>query len=255
VTNAIHFKAVWQHKFKHQNTNAAPFHTLGGGGELQVQMMRQSSNLAHASFKTHAAVSLPYKDSHLRMLILLPHDNSAEALFNVHASLVGLRGQYEQLSVKPVELALPRFEINAEFELSSVLQSLGVTDPFGMSADFSALTTTDAAGYRTHRALAPAHRHKPLTTYFSSPTQEGAADRPGDPQDLHQSGRRGHRGCCGDGRRGAAQTKGSEIGGAVRGGPAVRVRHLPRPAPLPRLRGPSGASQHSGPINMPGLQR
>lgn len=163
MTNAIHFKAVWQHKFKHQNTNAALFHTLGGG-ELRVQMMRQSANLAHASFKTHAAVSLPYKDSHLQMLIMLPHDNSAEALLNVHASLVGLREQYEQLSVTPVALALPRFEINAEFELSSVLQSLGVTDPFGMSADFSALTTTDAAGYRTLLALVLAHRHKPLTT-------------------------------------------------------------------------------------------
>jgi serine protease inhibitor len=81
VINGAWFKGEWENKFPRENTQAAPFHKLGSGITVDVQMMRHSSvSVAHGTFEHHAMVSLPYKDSLLRLLVLLPHVNSAEAL-------------------------------------------------------------------------------------------------------------------------------------------------------------------------------
>jgi serpin B len=81
VINAVGFKGEWENKFPRENTRAAPFHQLGSGVAVDVQMMRHSSvSVAHGTFEHHSMVSLPHEAGLLRLLVLLPHVNSAEAL-------------------------------------------------------------------------------------------------------------------------------------------------------------------------------
>jgi serine protease inhibitor len=62
----------------------------------------------------------------------------------VRASLIGLKEQYTKLAKgrrKWVELQLPKFQVAIEQELSPVLKSIGITEPFAEeSADFVGIT-------------------------------------------------------------------------------------------------------------------
>jgi len=62
----------------------------------------------------------------------------------VRASLIGLKEQYTELAKgrrKWVGLQLPKFQVSMEQDLSPVLKSIGVTDPFAEdSADFVGIT-------------------------------------------------------------------------------------------------------------------
>jgi hypothetical protein len=84
VINGAWLKGEWENKFPRENTRAAPFHQLGSDVAVDVQMMSHSSvSVAHGTFEHHTMVSLPYEASLLRLLVLLPHVNSAEALVAV----------------------------------------------------------------------------------------------------------------------------------------------------------------------------
>ncbi|ELR22284.1 serpin (serine proteinase inhibitor) superfamily protein [Acanthamoeba castellanii str. Neff] len=153
VINGAWFKGVWENAFPRENTRASPFHRLGGVDDdisSDVQMMRhESMSIAHGTFEHHTMVSLPHENSLLRLLVLLPHVNSSEALAAVRASLIGLPEQYKALVSgrrQWVELQLPKFQVSVEQELSPVLKSIGVVEPFAQeSADFTGIIAQDAS--------------------------------------------------------------------------------------------------------------
>jgi serpin B len=157
ITTAVHFKAQWVYKFKTDKTVTQPFHLLGGAGSVDVQMMTNPLvNVHYGEFESHRMVSLAYKDSPVRMLVLLPHVNSAEGLVAARASLAGIKPQFDELSGKQVLLKLPRFKVETDVELSPVLKSMGVTQPFAETADFSKLSSvaTDPSIRYRSRSLA-----------------------------------------------------------------------------------------------------
>lgn len=129
----------------------------------------------------------------------------------MRASLIGLKEQYTELAKgrrKWVELQLPKFQVSMEQDLSPVLESIGVTDPFAEeSADFVGITAQNPSAdpEYTHfnafnttvqrvthhtpqlnrRSLLHLSKvvHKPLLTVeeagtFDVPPAAGASDKP-----------------------------------------------------------------------------
>jgi serine protease inhibitor len=82
ITNAIYFKGLWQVAFRPEQTvNDAVFHFLGNRGEVRVPMMRLvNTSFIYEDQSDHVVVGLPYKGRQTAMFILLPKENSAEAL-------------------------------------------------------------------------------------------------------------------------------------------------------------------------------
>jgi serpin B len=86
---------------------------------------------------------MPYKGKGLSMLIFLPgkHDGLPELESTLTADNVWT--WIGKMADANVIVTLPKFKSTAEFKLIPALEKLGMTEPFGRSADFSGMSTSE----------------------------------------------------------------------------------------------------------------
>lgn len=145
LVNAIYFKGRWKEQFDKTYTSEMPF-KISQKEQKPVQMMFQEAtfNLAYIEEVQAQVLELPYTGEELSMLILLPDDN-------VDLSLVEKNLTFEKfiawtrpdcMKSTEVEVLLPRFKLEEDYDMGSVLQHLGITDAFQQGkADFLAMST------------------------------------------------------------------------------------------------------------------
>ena len=141
LTNAIYFNGKWVLPFEANDTRDDAFHLLDGS-TVQVPTMSQTETFRYAEGDGYQAVELPYRDSNMSMVLLLPEEGRFEAVeaalsADLVASLV------DDLATEKVRLSLPKFEFESEFDLSDVLVEMGMPSAFGLGssgADFSGMT-------------------------------------------------------------------------------------------------------------------
>jgi len=140
LTNAIYFLADWAHQFEKQATWNASF-TLLGGKKADVPTMHQTEHFRYGEGDDFQALELPYKRNELSMIIFLPKKADGLADFEKALTAKMLPRTLADIRRENVNVALPKFEFTAEFELKKVLQALGMTDAFSLPpADFSGMT-------------------------------------------------------------------------------------------------------------------
>ena len=76
--SAIHFKANWQTQFNKELTTKQKFSGFSGEREVEMMNMRKK-NIAYYETEQVQVASLPYANSSLRAVIVLPKDRSVEA--------------------------------------------------------------------------------------------------------------------------------------------------------------------------------
>ncbi len=141
LTNAVYMKAPWAHPFPEQATDDAPFH-LDGGGTVRVPMMRETAQFGYCRGDGYQAVVLPYAGERLAMAFVLPDGHLAALADRLAAG--GLHGMLAGVRRTQVRLALPRFHLETQFQLSGTLRRLGVVRAFSSDdADFSGITTEE----------------------------------------------------------------------------------------------------------------
>jgi serpin B len=145
LASAVYLKAAWTDPFPERATADAPFYPDGPDRPgLTVPMMRGSASRAYLRGDGYQAVLLPYRDIGLAMAVLLP-DGPLAAL-RPKLAAAGLGGLLAGAARHQVTLSLPRFRLEAAFDLIPALRRLGVVAAFGDDADFSGIT--DAAPLR-----------------------------------------------------------------------------------------------------------
>ncbi|KAG8133232.1 hypothetical protein E2320_011048, partial [Naja naja] len=133
LANAIYFKATWRHQFDPKYTTERNFR-LNENETKPVHMMYQQGRfkLGHTDGKSAQILCLPYVDELLSMIIILPNDISQ--LEQVEAALTckNLASWLSpgNLRERPVEIYIPRFKLEAGYDLNMTLQSLGLIDVF-----------------------------------------------------------------------------------------------------------------------------
>lgn len=139
LLNALHFKGLWAHKFEEEQTVEDDF-WISEEESVKVQYMNQKAKFGYGFFEELdcQALELPYKDSDLSMLVLLPNEREglktlAEKLKSVN--LVDLAGNLE--ANEDVVVQLPKFKVEYEVELTETLKKLGITKIFSEEAEFS----------------------------------------------------------------------------------------------------------------------
>ena len=92
--------------------------------------------------KGATALEMPYKGKRLSMIFLLPNKdhNSLADLEEAMSKVTNLNSILKFGYKGKVEVTLPRFKIESEFDLVEPLMELGMTDMFDGSADFSGMT-------------------------------------------------------------------------------------------------------------------
>ncbi|KAL7984560.1 hypothetical protein Chor_003130 [Crotalus horridus] len=133
LANAIYLKATWQHQFDPKYTTERNFR-LNENETKSVHMMYQKRifKLGHTDGKNARILCLPYVGELLSMFIILPND--IHHLEQVEAAMTcknltswlssgNLREQH-------AEIYIPRFKLEAGYDLNLMLQGLGLIDVF-----------------------------------------------------------------------------------------------------------------------------
>ena len=140
LVSALYFKALWQHPFKPDGKRDF----LTAQGERQVQMMSlRNKQLLYADLTAYEALALPYTDPDFCLLLLLPPQRSMPSVRAFRDSLgtVDVSDVMSWLEVTDMHVSMPKFTIEAEYNLPDTLSALGIQEIFTPgSADFSELT-------------------------------------------------------------------------------------------------------------------
>ena len=139
LASAVYLKAAWTDPFPERATADAPFYPDGRDQPaLTVPMMHGTASRAYLRGDGYQAVLLPYRDINLAMAVLLPDGPLAALRPKVAAA--GLGGLLAGAARHRVTLSLPRFRLEAAFDLIPALRRLGVVAAFGADADFGEIT-------------------------------------------------------------------------------------------------------------------
>jgi serpin B len=140
--NAIYFKGEWAVPFRERSTKPADFH-VDGGEAAQVPTMHRTGEMLLFHDEQLQALQLPYAGGELAMLVLLPRQQDGLAELEAQLTLDRLDAIVQGLAEQQVELALPRFRMETQFELSETLQAMGMRQAFGRSADLTGIATAE----------------------------------------------------------------------------------------------------------------
>jgi len=142
LTNAIYFKGDWQHAFKAEATHDQPFHATPAK-DVSVSMMHQTRVFRHFAdeAKTFQLLEMPYKDSELSMVVLLPAQVDGLADFEKKLDAESLEKWLQKTQPAKVAVTLPKFTMSRRLGLADHLQAMGMTAAFhAEEADFSGMT-------------------------------------------------------------------------------------------------------------------
>ncbi|XP_064409373.1 leukocyte elastase inhibitor isoform X2 [Latimeria chalumnae] len=148
LVNAIYFKGNWEKKFDASHTHDRPF-KLNKNESKPVQMMSQKGRFKFTFIPEYSTfvLQLPYVNKDLSMFILLPRniDDNSTGLEKIERELTYDKLMDwinpEKMDENEVTVMLPRFKLEKNYDLNSVLISLGIQDAFSNSqADFSGMS-------------------------------------------------------------------------------------------------------------------
>ena len=141
LTNAIYFKGDWASAFNKGSTRDLPFHTADGK-QVTTPMMFQSRHYRYLAEQDYQAIALPYKNSELTMVALLPRAKDGLAAFEKNLTGDRLNDILKKLATAntpEVQTFIPKFKTSSAFSLNKTLSDLGMPRAFTKQADFSGI--------------------------------------------------------------------------------------------------------------------
>ena len=133
IVNALYLKVAWQNPFEENSTKPAEFHAPSGTRE--VPTMRQQEQLRYGAVDGWQLVTLP-TPSDVVVDVVLPAGRDAAA--PPAATLAALRTESRS---RKVDLALPRFRVEATLPLVEPLRAVGIEAAFDAgNADFAGIS-------------------------------------------------------------------------------------------------------------------
>ena len=151
LASTVYFRARWQHEFLERNTAPQVFHSLSG--DLTCDFLhRPGDSGTYFWGERFSAVSEPLDNYSGTMWFFLPDEGvTAEELLEdpqvMEFLLMGSKWEkWPNSKYLIVNLAVPKFDVSSDLDLSSGLRALGVTDVFDPAvSDFTPMTK-DAEG-------------------------------------------------------------------------------------------------------------
>lgn len=139
LTNAVYLNAAWKLPFT-ENTFDGEFNRADGS-KVNARTMGGRGQYRSAKTPQYDAVSLPYEDERLSMLIVAPKDGSY-ASWESALTPATLDEVVASLRENDVVLQVPRFKIDFRSPLKTALSALGMPLAFSGAADFSGISAS-----------------------------------------------------------------------------------------------------------------
>ncbi|NXA48418.1 SERP3 protein, partial [Nothocercus julius] len=146
VVSTMYFKSTWQKTFSFLDTQILPF-TTAEGSTLEVPTMHHTAEVNYGQFRTASpealsVLELPYVGEEISMFVLLPgHNGSSLSHLESHLSAKAVALWANSLKRMKMEVFLPRFSIQSNFDLKTAFSAMGITDMFDpINADFRGIS-------------------------------------------------------------------------------------------------------------------
>jgi serine protease inhibitor len=167
LANAVYFLGEWAEPFDVSETKPADF--LSAGGKVKTPMMRHDyMNKAYAAFNADGSffatpekvnpnaqrqtarypgaggfqmVELPYKGGDLSMVVLVPQSADGLAALEEKLASERLAGWMAALKSRTLNVEMPKFRVDTNYDLIPTLKSLGMTHAFDRTADFRGIAS------------------------------------------------------------------------------------------------------------------
>ena len=138
LVNAIYLSAPWRQPFDEKLTKEKPFYLIDGS-EIAAPFMEQTQEIPYYVDDSVKMVSLPYSDGQLSMVIMMPASGSFQQFLN-QLDFQEIIEMVENQSSGKVEINIPRFRLENDFNLNEMLKNLGMNRAFiPDQADFSGM--------------------------------------------------------------------------------------------------------------------
>lgn len=139
LINAIYFKGSWQYQFDPANTFDQGF-ALANGSTKAVPMMHLSGALRYAENDLFQSVDLLYGSGKYSMTVFLPKSGTDIDALAQQMNASNWQNWLAAFEEVDVDLALPKFTLKYELELSKALTALGMGIAFDAgNADFTGM--------------------------------------------------------------------------------------------------------------------
>lgn len=125
LVNAIYFKGFWTYQFDPKATYRSSFY-LNEEDSVQVDFMRVKKHFKYGLVEKldATALELPYKDSDISMLIVLPNKRTGLAELESKLHTIDLAEITSGMRSQEVNVELPKFKIEFDIELNEPLQKV-----------------------------------------------------------------------------------------------------------------------------------
>jgi serpin B len=140
LADAIYLRAHWASPFNPALTTKQMFTTTTGQRALVPFMTQAPTSLRYARSRDYQAVDLPYLNSTLSMLVVMPSPGTFTRFARGLTGAGALARIAGSLSPTPVALRMPRFHLSTHQGLVPALAALGMPLAFTDTADFSGIT-------------------------------------------------------------------------------------------------------------------
>jgi len=132
IANALFYKGQWSHKFDKKSTRKGDFH-LDNGETIQVDLMYNNEKYPYLKDINTGVdvVELPYGDKQFSMVVVVPNQN--KKLSTVEQTInsdVFSRWVNDLKASNSVDVILPKFTVEKQYDLKEKLLELGISDLF-----------------------------------------------------------------------------------------------------------------------------
>ncbi|EQB60107.1 proteinase inhibitor i4 serpin [Vairimorpha apis BRL 01] len=129
IVNTIYFKGKWQTQFDNDETIKKDFNCIDE--TVKVDMMHKKDDLFHMENEFFVALKMPYEDPQFSLMIFLPKEGVS---INEISKFISDENFYSDLSkymsLKEVDLNLPKFKISSKINLKNALNYFGLKNIF-----------------------------------------------------------------------------------------------------------------------------
>lgn len=137
VLDALYFKGDWLKPFDTNQTHDLPF-ILEGGQTITHPRMNRSGKFNYDEEDNFQAVALPYAGGGVNMYVFLPKGSLSALLQQLTSEQFD--GAIQRMEPRQGTVELPRFKLQNDYNLTSVLKAMGMGLPFSAEADFSGIS-------------------------------------------------------------------------------------------------------------------
>ena len=137
LINTTYFLGKWQHEFDKKLTKTKTFYSYNS--QKTISFMNKTYDLRYQENDELKIVEIPYKDSILSMLIILPKVNDGLRFIENKIDINYYNNLIDTMYKIKVDLSIPKFKIEKEYLLKNYFISMGMTDPFDENANFAGI--------------------------------------------------------------------------------------------------------------------